>query len=105
LFQLPIDRIKYPLSLGLAVLGNIVMMSNSTLYDGPFTNFTATERLSKKIRKQKNKPLKACNLYWAPQAVTEPFTSLPVFCQESCLQTKKEKVAAWNEAGVAIDRH
>jgi small-conductance mechanosensitive channel len=28
--------------------GNIVVMSNSTLYNGPFTNFTATERLSKK---------------------------------------------------------
>jgi small conductance mechanosensitive channel len=29
--------------------GNIVIMSNSTLLNGPFTNFTATERLSKKF--------------------------------------------------------
>ena len=28
--------------------GNIVIVSNSTLYNGPFTNLTATERLSKK---------------------------------------------------------
>jgi small-conductance mechanosensitive channel len=28
--------------------GHIVIMSNSTLYNGPFTNSTATERLSKK---------------------------------------------------------
>ena len=29
--------------------GSIVVMSNSTLYNGPFTNFTAKERLSKKF--------------------------------------------------------
>jgi len=29
--------------------GNIVIMSNLTLYNGPFTNFTAAERLSKKF--------------------------------------------------------
>jgi small conductance mechanosensitive channel len=28
--------------------GDIVIMSNSTLYSGPFTNLTATERLSRK---------------------------------------------------------
>jgi small-conductance mechanosensitive channel len=33
--------------------GNIVIMSNSTLYNGPFTNFTATERLSRKFEKKK----------------------------------------------------
>jgi len=29
--------------------GHIVVMSNSTLYNGPFTNFTARDRLSEKI--------------------------------------------------------
>ena len=33
--------------------GNIVVMSNSTLYNGPFTNFTATERLSGKFEDKK----------------------------------------------------
>jgi small-conductance mechanosensitive channel len=32
--------------------GSIVVMSNSTLYNGPFTNFTAKERLSKKIKNE-----------------------------------------------------
>ena len=30
--------------------GHIAIMSNSTLYNGPFTNFTARDRLSKKNR-------------------------------------------------------
>jgi small-conductance mechanosensitive channel len=33
--------------------GSIVVMSNSTLYNGPFTNFTAKERLSKKFEDKK----------------------------------------------------
>jgi len=33
--------------------GHIVIMSNSILYDGPFTNFTATGRLSKKFESKK----------------------------------------------------
>jgi MscS family membrane protein len=33
--------------------GNIVVMSNLTLYNGPFTNFTATERLSGKFENMK----------------------------------------------------
>jgi small conductance mechanosensitive channel len=33
--------------------GHIVIMSNSTLYNGPFTNSTATERLSKKFENEK----------------------------------------------------
>jgi small-conductance mechanosensitive channel len=36
--------------------GHIVIMSNSTLYNGPFTNLTAKERLSKKFE-TKNDPL------------------------------------------------
>ena len=39
--------------------GHIVIMSNSTLYNGPFTNLTAKERLSKKFESKKglaNKP-------------------------------------------------
>ena len=33
--------------------GNVVIMSNSTLYNGPFTNFTAIERLSEKFEDNK----------------------------------------------------
>jgi len=33
--------------------GHIVIMSNSTLYNGPFTNLTAKERLSKKFENKK----------------------------------------------------
>lgn len=33
--------------------GHIVIMSNSTLYNGPFTNTTAKERLSKKFEDKK----------------------------------------------------
>jgi small-conductance mechanosensitive channel len=36
--------------------GNIVIVSNSTLYNGPFTNFTGTERLTRKLE-NKNKTL------------------------------------------------
>jgi small-conductance mechanosensitive channel len=32
---------------------HIVIMSNSTLYNGPFTNHTAKERLSKKFENKK----------------------------------------------------
>jgi len=37
--------------------GNIIIMSNSTLYNGPFTNLTATERLSRKIENKKRPSL------------------------------------------------
>ena len=40
--------------------GNIVIMSNSTLYNGPFINLTATKRLTKKFENKKaaaSKPL------------------------------------------------
>jgi small-conductance mechanosensitive channel len=40
--------------------GHIVIMSNSTLYNGPFTNLSARERLSKKFGDKKvatSKPL------------------------------------------------
>lgn len=33
--------------------GHIVIMSNSTLYNGPFTNLTAKERLSEKFENEK----------------------------------------------------
>lgn len=33
--------------------GHIVIMSNSTLYNGPFTNLTAKERVSKKFESKK----------------------------------------------------
>ena len=33
--------------------GHIIIMSNSTLYNGPFTNLTARERLSKKFENKK----------------------------------------------------
>ncbi len=34
--------------------GHIVIMSNSTLYNGPFTNLTAKERVSKKFESKKS---------------------------------------------------
>lgn len=37
--------------------GSIVIMSNSTLYNGPFTNSTATERLSEKFENKKRPSL------------------------------------------------
>lgn len=42
--------------------GHIVIMSNSTLYNGPFTNLTAKERLSRKFE-TKNEPLQVHNSY------------------------------------------
>ena len=33
--------------------GNVAVVSNTTLYNGPFINLTATERLSKKVKKEK----------------------------------------------------